>query len=129
MTSFGGWVVRWLGGCALATCLGVSIARSSNHLTTQPPDKRADPGAAEDVQDILFFSASRPVLIRLHLVVDGKPYALRWTEHVTSWFHFLDRDDDGSLDRTEAGLRPQHPHDAADARQPLRLHGRRHPVL
>ena len=84
----------------------MSVAQSSNHPTTQPPNQRADSGAAAEVQDVLFFSDSRPLLIRLHILVDGKPYAARWTEHVTRWFHFLDRDDDGLLDRTEAARAP-----------------------
>jgi Ca2+-binding EF-hand superfamily protein len=105
MTLLGDWVVRWLGGFALAACLGLCVAQA-NHLTTQTPNKRADPGSAEDVQDVLFLSDSRPMLIRLHIRVNGKPYGVRWTEHVTRWFHFLDRDDDGSLDRTEAARAP-----------------------
>jgi Ca2+-binding EF-hand superfamily protein len=58
------------------------------------------------VQDVLFFSDSRPVLIRLHLQVDGKPYATRWNEYLTRWFHFLDRDDDDFLDEKEAARAP-----------------------
>jgi Ca2+-binding EF-hand superfamily protein len=68
--------------------------------------KGADPGSAEDVQDLLFFHDSRPVLIRLHLFVDGKPYPVRWTEYLTRWFRFLDRDEDGFLDRKEAACAP-----------------------
>jgi Ca2+-binding EF-hand superfamily protein len=83
---------------------GLLLAAPAGHAAETP--KRADPGAAEDVQDVLFFGDSRPLLIRLHILVDGKPYAARWTEHVTRWFHFLDRDDDGLLDRTEAGRAP-----------------------
>jgi Ca2+-binding EF-hand superfamily protein len=68
--------------------------------------KPTDPGAAEDVQDVLFFSESQPVLIRLHLFVDGKPHSARWTAYLTRWFRFLDRDEDGFLDRTEAARAP-----------------------
>jgi Ca2+-binding EF-hand superfamily protein len=71
--------------------------------------KPSDPGAAEDVQDVLFFSDSRPVLIRLHLFVDGKPHSARWTTYLTRWFHFLDRDEDGVLDRAEAARAPSPP--------------------
>ena len=68
--------------------------------------KRDDPGFAEDVQDVLFFNEDRPVLIRLHVHVDGKPYATRWTEYLTRWFRFLDRDGDGVLNATEAARAP-----------------------
>jgi hypothetical protein len=71
--------------------------------------KPTDPGAAEDVQDVLFFSDSRPVLIRLHLFVDGKPHSARWTAYLTRWFRFLDRDEDGFLDRIEAARAPSAP--------------------
>ncbi|HZV04836.1 MAG TPA: hypothetical protein VE999_07115 [Gemmataceae bacterium] len=55
---------------------------------------------------MLFFHESRPVLIRLHILVDGKPYPERWKEYLTRWFHFLDRDEDGFLDRKEAACAP-----------------------
>lgn len=71
--------------------------------------KRDDPGFAEDVQDVLFFNDDRPVLIRLHVLVDGKPYATRWAEYLTRWFRFLDRDADGFLDATEAARAPAVP--------------------
>jgi Ca2+-binding EF-hand superfamily protein len=66
----------------------------------------ADPGSAEDVQDVLFFHESRPVLIRLHILMDGKPYPTRWQEYLTRWFRFLDHDEDGFLDRKEAACAP-----------------------
>jgi Ca2+-binding EF-hand superfamily protein len=66
----------------------------------------ADPGSGADVQDLLFFHESRPVLIRLHILVDGKPYPARWNEYLTRWFRFLDRNDDGFLDRKEAACAP-----------------------
>jgi Ca2+-binding EF-hand superfamily protein len=68
-----------------------------------------DPGSDEDVQDVLFLHDSRPLLIRLHIRVDGKPYALRWKEYLMRWFRFLDRDEDGFLDGKEAERAP-HPH-------------------
>jgi Ca2+-binding EF-hand superfamily protein len=61
---------------------------------------------ADDVQDLLFFTDKRPVLFRLHLTVDGKPYAARWEAFLTKLFAFLDRDDDGMLDRVEASRAP-----------------------
>jgi hypothetical protein len=68
--------------------------------------KGVDAGSIADVQDVLFFPEGRPVLIRLHILVDGKPYVARWQEYLTSWFHFLDRDEDGLLDRKEADRAP-----------------------
>jgi Ca2+-binding EF-hand superfamily protein len=65
-----------------------------------------DPSAAADVQDVVFFSESRPILFRLHLQVDGKPYVARWEEYLGKLFAYLDRDGDGVLDKDEAARAP-----------------------
>jgi Ca2+-binding EF-hand superfamily protein len=69
-----------------------------------PP--REDPSAAEDVQDVVFLSEARPILFRLHLEVDGKPYVARWEEYLRKLFTYLDRNGDGVLDRDEAARAP-----------------------
>jgi Ca2+-binding EF-hand superfamily protein len=86
-------------------CFSFCILHSAFCIGAEAP-KRPDPGAAEDVQDVLFFGDSRPLLIRLHIAVDGKPYPARWTEYMTRWFHFLDRDEDDVLDPAEAARAP-----------------------
>ncbi len=68
--------------------------------------KSPDPGTAEEVQDVLFFHETGPVLIRLRVFVDGKPYPRRWNEYVTRWFRFLDGDADGFLDAKEIARAP-----------------------
>ncbi len=69
----------------------------------------ADPSQADDVQDVLYFAETRPVLFRLHLTVDGRPCTARWVEFMDRMFAFLDRDGDGFLDKEEVVrvLRPQ----------------------
>ncbi len=69
----------------------------------------ADPSQADDVQDVVVFGETRPLLFRLHLTVDGRPCRAPWTDFVSRLFAFLDRDDDGFLDKDEAArvLRPQ----------------------
>lgn len=94
MTVHGG---RWR-RLSAALLAGLLLAAPAGRSADSP--KPTDPGAAEDVQDVLFFSDSRPLLLRLHLFVDDKPHAARWTAYLTRWFHFLDRDEDGVLDRT-----------------------------
>jgi Ca2+-binding EF-hand superfamily protein len=88
--------------------LGLAVVVTLSSVAAEPP-KLEDPGFGEDVQDVLFLSSSRPVLIRLHVRVDGKPYATLWTEYVTHWFRFLDRDANGFLDPTEAARAPAVP--------------------
>jgi Ca2+-binding EF-hand superfamily protein len=59
-----------------------------------------------DVQDILFLADSRPVLIRLHLRLDGKPYLAAWNAFMDELFASLDKNKDGVLDREEAARAP-----------------------
>jgi Ca2+-binding EF-hand superfamily protein len=80
----------------LTTLVAVSAVRSAEERKVE------DPSAAEDVQDIVYFGERQPVLLRLHLRLDGKPAAARWTEYMTRLFAFLDRDGDGLLDKEEA---------------------------
>ena len=66
----------------------------------QPADARSD------VQDIVFLADSRPVLIRLHLQLDGKPYLAAWNSFIDELFASLDANKDGVLDRDEAAKAP-----------------------
>jgi Ca2+-binding EF-hand superfamily protein len=60
----------------------------------------------DDVQDVVFFSDTRPVLIRLHVRVDGKPYYAAWEAYVHELFNYLDRNGDGVLSKDEAARAP-----------------------
>jgi Ca2+-binding EF-hand superfamily protein len=71
-----------------------------------PPAPAATEVDDEDVQDVVFFSDTRPVLIRLHVRVDGKPYGAAWEAYVQELFNYLDRNGDGVLGRTEAARAP-----------------------
>lgn len=72
-------------------------------------DKTKSPSApaADDVQDLIFFGETRPVRVRLHLRNDGQPYGAAWDNYVKALFAFLDRDGNGTLDRTEAERVPR----------------------
>jgi Ca2+-binding EF-hand superfamily protein len=66
--------------------------------------------AGGDVQELVFFADSRPVLIRLRVRVDGQPFPRArqqaWTDYVTHVFRHLDRDGDGFLSEAEAARLP-----------------------
>jgi len=70
------------------------------------PVPRVDPSAAPDVQDIIFYGKTRPVLIRLHIFVDGKPFSEAWDSHIKKRFDYADRDRNGYLDRDEVKMVP-----------------------
>jgi Ca2+-binding EF-hand superfamily protein len=54
------------------------------------------------VQDIVFLGDDRPVLIRLHLRVGGRPFRHAWERYMHDLFAYLDVDGDGVLNAREA---------------------------
>jgi Ca2+-binding EF-hand superfamily protein len=105
---YGGRETGWrklLGLALLAFCTaGLAFATADEPGGTKLTPTQA--AVADDVQDFLFFTDHRPVLLRLHLTVDGKPYSARWNAFLRKLFAFLDRDEDGLLDRVEANRAP-----------------------
>jgi Ca2+-binding EF-hand superfamily protein len=75
----------------LTTCLLVAAKPSA------PPAK-----ANDDVQEFVFLSEARPVLMRLHVRVDGKPLPAVWDDFLKYLFVYLDRNGDGVLSKDEA---------------------------
>src|SRR5262245_65519686 len=64
-----------------------------------PPaeDRYDDP----DVQDLVFFGDSRPVLIRLRIQNGGRPFRQVWDDVVSGIFKKLDANKDGVLTGAE----------------------------
>jgi len=85
---------------ALAAALLPAAARAEDK------PQRIDPSAAPDVQDVVFYGKTRPVLIRLHLLVDGKPYSEAWDNYIKARFDYADRDGNGYLDRDAVRMIP-----------------------
>ena len=71
------------------------------------PDTSAP--ALSDVQDLVFLGDTRPVYIRLHIRVDGKPLRVAWEEFLTSLFQYLDTNGDGVLSQAELERAPSRP--------------------
>jgi Ca2+-binding EF-hand superfamily protein len=55
-----------------------------------------------DTYDVLFFGETRLIRLRVHLKAAGEPLSKRWLEQLRRYFDFLDRDNDGYLNRHEA---------------------------
>ena len=68
--------------------------------------KGDDGQATDDIQTLIFFSETRPVLIRLHVRVDNLPLQAAWDEFTRSVFQSLDTNKDGALSRKEAEKTP-----------------------
>jgi Ca2+-binding EF-hand superfamily protein len=68
----------------------------------QQPASNHGARTEDDGQDIVFMADARPLLIRLHIRVDGKPLQAAWQEFVEHLFKTLDIDGDGVLSEKEA---------------------------
>src|SRR5438105_15876170 len=73
--------------------------------------RASDPGQrsalAPDNYDLVFLADTRPVLIRLHVRIDGKPLPQAWDDFVAALFRYLDRDGDGVLSQDELQRAPR----------------------
>jgi len=90
----------FLTAAAFAVCCHLGTADSA-----APPGKEA-PKVDRDYQDVVFFTETRPILLRLRLTVDGKPLPAVWEDFVTKVFKHLDTNGDGFLDKDEAQRLP-----------------------
>ena len=88
----------------LLTAVTAAALAAPRPAAADPP-KRVDPSAAADVQDVVYFGA-RPVVMRLHILVDGRPYSEAWESYVKKRFAYADRDENGTLDKDEVKLLP-----------------------
>jgi Ca2+-binding EF-hand superfamily protein len=59
-----------------------------------------------EVQDLVFLGDKRPVLLRLRVTIDGKPYYTAWEGFMDKLFRHLDTNGDGVLDAREAERAP-----------------------
>lgn len=62
--------------------------------------KSASP-MTNNVRDVIFLGQEKPILIRLHLNVDGKPHHKVWHRFFESLFQELDKDNNGMVSRHE----------------------------
>jgi Ca2+-binding EF-hand superfamily protein len=72
-------------------------------------DFASQPPASTDAYDLVFLGESRPVLIRLHVRVDGKTLRQIWADFIDCLFRYLDRDGNHVLSQEELERAPR-PH-------------------
>lgn len=100
--------------CLLAAALAVSFSgsvagddKTTGRNSPSPlAGKGGGGGAATDSHDLLYLGA-RPVLIRLHVRIDGKPLAAIWDQYLHAMFRDLDLNGDGFLSKEEAERVPR----------------------
>lgn len=82
--------------CFLALLiLGVGLVESA-----------APPRVTDDAENLVYFGDAGPVLIRLHMRVDGRPHREAWDEMIDKLFAYADRNKDGVLSEAEAKALP-----------------------
>jgi Ca2+-binding EF-hand superfamily protein len=86
--------------------LFVTLCAASVALVATAADRTPGKPASKDAADFVFFGETRPVLIRLHVTIDGKPYQTAWNEFIDSVFASLDKNKDGVLDKDEVARIP-----------------------
>jgi Ca2+-binding EF-hand superfamily protein len=79
----------------------VAAALASWCAAADPP-----PRPATDGQDLVVFAESRPILVRLHVRLNGKSLEAVWGEYMGEVFKYLDTDGDGVLSKEEAERTP-----------------------
>ncbi len=86
---------------ALGLLLAFATAADSPRSTTGNGQR-----AMDDVQDVVFLGENPPLLIRLHVRIDGRPYQAvgreAWDDYVRALFRQLDQNGDGFLSEAEA---------------------------
>ncbi|HMC65847.1 MAG TPA: EF-hand domain-containing protein [Gemmataceae bacterium] len=89
----------------VAACLLALLSPVSN--TVHADDAKDTHAETEDFQDLVFLGDHGPVILRLHILIDGKAFSAMWDEAIRSLFQFLDRNGDGVLSKEEAERAPK----------------------
>jgi Ca2+-binding EF-hand superfamily protein len=90
----------------------VTAPDTSAQDVKESPDKKA-PELKKllpptEYKDFVFMASDRPVLIRLHLLIDGKPYYEKFFDYFKELFAQLDHNKDGVLTKKEVEIVPHH---------------------
>jgi Ca2+-binding EF-hand superfamily protein len=83
-----------------------AIATATVLFALVPFAGAAEPPVEDDAQDALLLADAGPVLLRLHVRIDGRPAAAAWNRYLDRLFADLDRDGDGFLSKAEAARAP-----------------------
>jgi Ca2+-binding EF-hand superfamily protein len=88
------------GRSSIAIALALAVVFPSALRAAEPPARGA--GQSPDAQDVIFLGPTRPLLLRLRIEIDGKPFRQVWQERFDELFALEDHDRDGRVDFDEA---------------------------
>jgi Ca2+-binding EF-hand superfamily protein len=90
---------RLLAVAGIVLCAGWLVAAA-------PAPKQEKKPEGSGSQDFVFFADARPVLIRVHAELDGRPLEAAWSDFVDRLFKYIDADGDGVLSKDELERAP-----------------------
>jgi Ca2+-binding EF-hand superfamily protein len=70
------------------------------------PAQPAGQGAPGETQTLVYLGETGPTLVRLHLIVDGKPFSAAGEPFLKKLFEYADVNNDGTLSKEEAARLP-----------------------
>src|SRR5262249_4035459 len=88
--------------CVLALFLFAALIAPAAEQGTRDKGQGTD----DDVQDVVLLTDARPVLVRLHVHIDGEPFRAVWNGFMRHLFEWLDVNGDGVLDPDELERAP-----------------------
>jgi len=89
--------------------LGLGVLTLASAPVAAPADEPPAPPASafaaagdEAVQDLVILGETRPILLRLRVLIGGRPFRRAWADSTRNLFARVDRDGDGKLNAAEA---------------------------
>jgi Ca2+-binding EF-hand superfamily protein len=89
---------------AALSVLAAALLIAFGAPAADPQPKPAAP--ADDAQDFVFLGESQPVLVRMHVHIDGRSLQAGWDECIDYLFAYLDVNKDGVLSKEELERAP-----------------------
>ena len=86
--------------------LGLAVLTAALPVAADERKVKEDRLAKDDVQDFVLLTDARPVLVRLHVRIDGEPFRTVWDDFIRHLFEWLDVNGDGVLDQDELARVP-----------------------
>jgi Ca2+-binding EF-hand superfamily protein len=104
---------RLLPAAVLLSLTLCALVAAPDTAAQEPPKKEAPKKAPEvkklpptQYRDFVFMASDRPVLIRLHMLIDAKPYYEKFNDYFKELFAQFDRNKDGVLTKEEVEIVP-----------------------